>query len=171
MAEDDVSRTSRESEPFSFDIDDEAIADLLDSFVETQAGSLAKRTSRPPDPSDSGALAAQRTLLERRPHQEALPLVGDTPDTMKRRVELLEALGRRAVGSARARLLTSAGELCERLEDYDAAGRHYAQALSADARDVVVLRALRRLAMRNGDWGAAAEALEREAGLELSAAD
>jgi len=171
MAEDDVSRASRESEPFSFDIDDEAIADLLDSFVETQAGSLAKRTSRPPDPSDSGALAAQRTLLERRTRQEALPLVGDTPDTMKRRVELLEALGRRAVGSARARLLTSAGELCERLEDHDAAGRHYAQALSADARDVVVLRALRRLAMRNGDWDAAAEALEKEAGLELSAAD
>jgi len=41
MAEDDVSRASRESEPFSFAIDDEAIADLLDSFGETLAGSLA----------------------------------------------------------------------------------------------------------------------------------
>ncbi|MBT8480764.1 MAG: hypothetical protein HKP36_04195 [Myxococcales bacterium] len=171
MAEDDVSGASRESEPLAFEIDDEAIADLLDSFVEMQGAALAKRTSHPPDPSDPGALAAQRTLLERRPREEALPLVGETPEAMKRRVKLLEALGRRAVGSACARLLTSAGELCERLEAYDAAGRHYAQALSADARDVVVLRALRRLAMRSGDWGAAAEALEKEAGLDLSAAD
>ncbi|MGB3051505.1 MAG: hypothetical protein WBB42_10940 [Polyangiales bacterium] len=171
MAEDDVSRASRESDPPSFDIDDDAIAALLDSFVETQAGSLAKRTSRPPDPSDSGALAAQRTLFEHRPRHEALPLVGDTPGTMKRRIELLEALGRRAVGSARARLLTSAAELCERLGDYDAARRHYTEALSADARDVIVLRALRRLAMRNGDWSAAADALEKESALGLSTAD
>jgi hypothetical protein len=171
MAEDDVSPACRESEPVSFDIDDDAIATLLDSFVETQAGSLAKHASRPPDPSDSGALAAQRTVFEHSPRHEALPLVGDTPDTMKRRIALLEALGKRAVGSARARLLTSAGELCERLGDYDAARRHYGQARSADARDVVVLRALRRLAMRNGDWGAAADALEKEAALELSAAD
>jgi tetratricopeptide (TPR) repeat protein len=171
MAEDDVSRASRESDPPSFDIDDEAIAALLDSFVETQAGNLAEPTSRPPDPSDSGALAAQRTVFEHRLRHEALPLVGDTPDTMKRRIALLEALARRAVGSARARLLTSAGELCERLGEHDAAGGHYSQALSADARDVVVLRALRRLAMRNGDWEAAADALEKEAALELSVAD
>ena len=171
MAEDDVSRASRESEPVSFDIDDDAIAALLDSFVETEAGSLAKHTSRPPDPSDSGALAAQRTVFEHSPRHEALPLVGDTPDAMKRRIALLEALGQRAVGSARARLLTSAGELCERLGDDESAKHHYTQALSADARDVVVLRALRRLAMRQGDWSAAADALEKEAALELSAAD
>ena len=161
MAEDDVSPASRESEPVSFDIDDDAIAALLDSFVETEAGSLAKHASRPPDPSDSGALAAQRTVFEQSPRHEALPLVGDAPDTMKRRIALLEALGQRAVGSARARLLTSAGELCERLGDYDGARRHYGQARSADARDVVVLRALRRLAMRNGDWGAVTDALEK----------
>jgi hypothetical protein len=89
MAEDDVSRASRESDPPSFDIDDEAIAALLDSFVETQAGNLAEPTSRPPDPSDSGALAAQRTVFEHRLRHEALPLVGDTPDTMKRRIALL----------------------------------------------------------------------------------
>jgi len=171
MAEDDVSPTSRESEPVSFDIDDDAIDALLDSFVETEASAPAKRTSRPADPSDSGALAAQRTVFEHRPRHEALPLVGDTPETLKRRIALLEALGRRAVGSARARLLSSAGELCERLGDCDVARQHYTQALSADARDVVVLRALRRLSIRSGDWGAAADALEKEAALELSAAD
>ncbi len=171
MAEDDVSPASRESEPASFDIDDEAIAALLDSFVETEAGSPTKHTSRPPDPSDSGAIAAQRTVFEHKPRHQALPLVGDTPDAMKRRIALLEALGQRTVGSARARLFTSAGELCERLGDDESARRHYGEALSADARDVVVLRALRRLSLRNGDWGAAADALEKEAALELSPAD
>ncbi len=166
-----MSQASRESEPVSFDIDDDAINALLDSFVETEAGAPTKRTSRPPDPSDSGALAAQKTVFEHRPRHDALPLVGDTPETMKRRIALLEALGGRAVGSSRARLLTAAGELCERLGDYDAAMEQYTQALSADARDVVVLRSLRRLAMRKGDWGAAADALEKEAALELSAAD
>ncbi|MBW2376925.1 MAG: hypothetical protein JRF55_13220, partial [Deltaproteobacteria bacterium] len=42
------------------------------------------------------------------------------------------------------------------------------RALAADARDVVVLRALRRHAMLNEDWAAATDALEKEAGLGLS---
>ena len=171
MAEDDMSPASRESNPPSFDIDDDAIAALLDSFVETQTGTVAKRTSRPPDPSDSGALAAQRTVFEHSTRKESLPLVGETSETKKRRIELLEALGERAVGSARARLLTSAAELCEQIGDDEAARRTYGQALSADARDVVVLRALRRLAMRHHDWSAAADALEREAALALSPAE
>ena len=166
-----MSQASRESDRPSFDIDDDAIATLLDSFVENKTGALAKRTSRPPDPSDSGALAAQRTVFQHSFRHEALPLVGDTPATKKRRVELLEALARRAVGSARARLLTSAAELCEQLGDHAAARHNYGLALSADARDVVVLRALRRLAVQQGDWHAVADALEKEAALELSAAE
>ena len=162
-----MSQAPRESDPPSIDFDDDAISSLLDAFVETQTGSIAKRSSRPPDPSDSGALVAQRTVFERTSRPEALPLVGDSPDAKNRRAELLEALAERAVGSASARLLTSAGELREQLGDHEAATRNYGRALSADARDVVVLRALRRLAIQHGDWSAAASALEKEAALEL----
>ena len=171
MAEDDMSRADRESDAPSFDFDEDAIATLLDTFVETQTGPQAKRVSRPPDPSDTGAQAAQRTVFQHTSRDEALPLVGDTPETKKRRIELLEALAERAVGSARARLLTSAAELREQLGDNEAAARDYERAQTADARDVVVLRALRRHAIRREDWTTAADALEREAGLELSVAD
>jgi len=171
MAEDDLSPANRESDPPSFDFDEDAISTLLDTFVETQTGPQAKRVSRPPDPSDTGAQAAQRSVFQHTSRHEALPLVGDTPETKGRRVELLEGLAERAVGSARARLLTSAAELHEQLGNTDAAARNYERALTADARDVVVLRALRRHAMRREDWTAAADALEREAGLDLSVAE
>lgn len=167
MAEDEMARPSRESDPPSIDFDDDAISSLLDAFVETQTASIAKRTSRPPDPSDSGALAAQRTVFQRTTRAETLPLVGDTRVSRERRIELLEALASRAVGSARARLLTSAAELYEQIGNHEAAAQDYEQALAADARDVVVLRALRRLAVREGDWRGAAAALEKEAALDL----
>ena len=168
MSEDDLAQADRESESLSFELDEDAISTLLDTFVETRTGPQAKRVSRPPDPSDSGAQAAQRTVFQHTSRYEALPLVGDTPETTNRRVELLQALAERAVGSARARLLTSAAELHEQLGDNEAATRDYERALAADARDVVVLRALRRHAMRRDDWPAAADALKKEAGLELS---
>ena len=171
MAEDDLSPANRESDAPSFDFDEDAISTLLDTFVETQTGPQAKRVSRPPDPSDSGAQAAQRTVFQHTSRHEALPLVGDTPATKSRRIELLEGLADRAVGSARARLLTSAAELHEQLGHDEAASRSYERALAADARDVVVLRALRRHAMEREDWTAAAEALEKEAGLDLSVAE
>ena len=171
MAEDDLEPASRESDPPSFDFDEDAIATLLDTFVETQTGPQTKHASRPPDPSDSGAQAAQRSVFQHTSRHEALPLVGGTPEAKNRRIELLEALAERAVGSARARLLTSAAELHEQLGVADAANKNYEKALAADARDVVVLRALRRHAMLRQDWTAAAEALEKEAGLELSTAE
>ena len=171
MAEDDLSPANRGSDPPSFDFDEDAISTLLDTFVETQTGPQAKRVSRPPDPSDSGAQAAQRTVFQHTSRQEALPLVGDAPDTKARRAELLEALAESAVGSARARLLTSAAELHEQLGNTEAATGNYERALAADARDVVVLRALRRHAMGREDWTAAADTLERESGLELSVAE
>jgi len=171
MAEDDLSPANRKSDAPSFDFDEDAISTLLDTFVETQTGPQAKRVSRPPDPSDTGAQAAQRSVFQHTSRHEALPLVGDTPETKGRRVELLEGLAERAVGSARARLLTSAAELHEQLGNTDAAARNYERALTADARDVVVLRALRRHALRREDWTAAADALEREAGLDLSVAE
>jgi hypothetical protein len=171
MAEDDLSPANGESDAPSFDFDEDAISTLLDTFVETQTGPQAKRVSRPPDPSDSGAQAAQRTVFQHTSRHEALPLVGDTPKSKRRRIELLEGLAERAVGSARARLLTSAAELHEQLGSDDASARNYEHALTADARDVVVLRALRRHAMRREDWAAAADALEREAGLDLSVAE
>ena len=171
MAEDDLSPANRESDAPSFDFDEDAISTLLDTFVETRTGPQAKRVSRPSDPSDSGAQAAQRTVFQHTSRHEALPLVGDTPATKSRRIELLEGLADRAVGSARARLLTSAAELQEQLGHDEAASRNYERALEADARDVVVLRALRRHAMGREDWTAAAEALEKEAGLGLSVAE
>jgi tetratricopeptide (TPR) repeat protein len=171
MAEDDLSPANRESDPPSFDFDEDAISTLLDTFVETQTGPQAKRISRPPDPSDSGAQAAQRTVFQHTSRHELLPLVGDGPKTKGRRAELLEALAERAVGSARARLLTSAAELHEQLGNTETATRNYERALAADARDVVVLRALRRHAMGREDWTAAADALEKESGLDLSVAE
>jgi hypothetical protein len=171
MAEDDLSQANRESDTAPFDFDEDAIASLLDTFVETQTGSQAKRSRRPSDPSDAGAQAAHRTIFQHTSRHEELPLVGDTPETKVRRIDLLQALAARAVGSARARLLTSAAELHEQLGDDDAAAQDYERALGADARDVVVLRALRRHAMRRQDWKVAADMLEREAGLELSAAE
>lgn len=171
MAEDDLSRAGRESDIPSFDFDEDAISSLLDTFVATQTGPQAKRISRPPDPSDSGAQAAQRTVFQHTSRHEALPLVGDTAEAKGRRVELLEALAERAVGSARARLLTSAAELHEQLGNDEAAIRDYERALSADARDVVVVRALQRQAMQRGDWRTAADTLEKETTLDLSVPD
>ncbi|MBW2377489.1 MAG: hypothetical protein JRF55_16165, partial [Deltaproteobacteria bacterium] len=163
MSEDDLSPANRDSSAPSFDFDEDAISTLLDTFIETQTGPRAKRSSRPSDPSDSGAQAAQRTVFQHTSRHEALPLVGDTPKAKRRRIELIEGLAERAVGSARARLLTSAAELHEQLGSIDAAARNYERALAADARDVVVLRALRRHAMLNEDWAAATDALEKEA--------
>ncbi len=168
---DELSGTDRGSTPPAFDFDDDAIASLLDTFVETQTGPQAKHVSKPPNPDDVGAQAAQRTVFQHTSRHEALPLVGGTAEAKKRRIDLLDALAKRTVGSTRARLLTSAAELCEQLGDLDSATRSYEQALAADARDVVVLRALRRHAMRRADWAAAVETLEREAALDLTAAE
>jgi len=168
MMPDEISGTDPGSMPSSFDFDDDAIASLLDAFVETQTGPQAKRVSKPPHPDDLGAQAAQRTVFQHASRHEALALVGNDRDAKKRRISLLDALAKRAVGSARARLLTSGAELHEQLGDAESATRSYEQALAADARDVVVLRALRRHAMRRGDWRAAAEALEKEAALDLT---
>ncbi len=159
------------SAPPSFDFDDDAISTLLDGFIETQTGPQSKRVSRPPDENDAGARAAQRTVFQHTSRHEALPLVGDTLDVRERRIELLDALAARALGSARARLLTSAAELREQLGDDEGARHAYEQAALADARDVVVLRALRRNAIRREDWRAAVESLEKEAALELETSE
>ncbi len=171
MAEDDLSAIDGESEAPSFDFDEDAIVALLDTFVETQTGPLARRVGRASDPADCGAQAAHRTVFQHRSREEALPLVGDAPETKVRRIELLEALAEHTVGSSRARLLTSAAELHEQLGNPENAVRSYERALQSDARDVIVLRALRRHAMHREDWVAAAAALEKEVGLELSTPD
>lgn len=167
---DELSGTGPESTSPSFDFDEDAIASLLDTFVETQTGPQNKHVSRPPRPDDAGAQAAQRTVFQQPSRHEALPLVGDTDETKSRRVALLRALAAGAVGSTRARLLTSAAELCEQLGDSEGALRSYQEAQAADARDVVVLHALQRHWMRLGSWPAAAEALEKEAALGLGGA-
>ena len=131
---DEASGAHRESTPASFDFDDDAISSLLDDFVETQTGAQEKHNSRPPDPDDTGAQAAQRTVFERAYRDSELPLVGDNLDTKTRRVELLDALAKRAVGSSKARLLTAAGELCEQLGDPDGAVSRYEEAQLEDAR-------------------------------------
>ncbi len=171
MAEDehDVPTGERDSVPTSFDFDEESIATLLDTFLATQTGRQGKRISHPPDPSDSGAQAAQRTVFQHASREEKLPLVGEDQGAKRRRIALLNALAERAAASARARLLTAAAELHEQLGDEDSAIVAYRQALDSDARDVVALRALRRHAMRRGDWDAAARALGKEAALDLSA--
>jgi len=165
---DELSGAGQSSIPPSFDFDDDAIVSLLDTFVATQTGPQGKRvSSRPPDPDDVGARTAQRTVFQDASRHETLPLVGETGETKRRRIELLDALAERSAGSTRARLLTSAAELCEQLGEVEQAVERYERAHESDARDVVVLRALRRHAMRRADWKAATEALEREAALDL----
>ncbi|MDH3202421.1 MAG: hypothetical protein OEM15_16140 [Myxococcales bacterium] len=173
MAEDehDVPTGERDSVAASFDFDEESIATLLDTFVATRTGRQGKRISHPPDPSDAGAQAAQRTVFQHGSRKEALPLVGEDQRAKKRRIALLNALAERAAASARARLLTTAAELHEQLGDEESAIAAYRQALDSDARDVVALRALRHHAMRRGDWNAAARALGKEAALDLSPAE
>ncbi len=171
MPEDELPRPDSESAAPGFELDDEAISTLLDNFVETQTGPGPRRASKPPNPDDAGALAAQRSVFQDISRHEALPLVGDSAETNERRIALLEALAERSVGSTRARLLTSAAELHERLGDAATATANYRQALRADARDVVVLRALRRNAMAREDWPAAVDALEKEAALGLADAE
>jgi predicted Zn-dependent protease len=168
---DEVSGANRGSTPASFDFDDDAISSLLDDFVETQTGPQNKNNSHPPDPDDTGAQAAQRTVFERAHRHSDLPLVGDTADTKGRRVELLDALASRSVGSSKARLLTAAAELCEQLGNPEGAISRYEDAQVADARDVVVVRALRRHAIRRGRWQEVVDALEKEAGLDIAPAE
>ena len=173
MAEDerDMPTNERKSATAAFDFDEESIADLLDTFLATQTGRQDKRVSHPPDPSDSGAQAAQRTVFQHASRKEAPPLVVEDRSAKKRRIALLSALAERAGASSRARLLTTAAELHEQLGDEDSAIAAYGQALESDARDVVALRALRRHAMRRGDWDAVARALSNEAALDLPSAE
>ncbi|KPK17008.1 MAG: hypothetical protein AMJ62_03070 [Myxococcales bacterium SG8_38] len=171
MPEDDLSQASRDSALPAFDFDDDAIATLLDAFVETQTGPQSKHVSRPADPNDAGAQVAQRTVFQRIRRHDALPLVGDSVEARKRRIVLLDTLTEQAVGSARSRLMTSAAELCDQLGDAEGAVFRYGQALAADARDVIVLRALRRHAIRRRDWPAAAAALEKEAALDIATSE
>ena len=168
---DELSGADRGSTPPAFDFDDDAISSLLDNFLETQTGTQEKHISRPPDPDDVGAQAAQRSVFQEASRHETLPLVGDDATAKQRRIALLDALAQRAVGSARARLLSSAAELHEQLGQASEAAERYREAQSADARDVVVLRALRRHAIRVEDWPAAVDALEKESGLPLGDAE
>lgn len=155
----------------AFDFDEDSIGMMLDGFIEQHTGPQDRCVSHPPDPSDAGAKAAQRTVLEHKSRDADLPLVGEGLATKQRRLDLLQALADQATGSARARLLAAKGELHEELGASSEAADAYRQALQADARDVVVLRALRRIAIQEEDWHGAAQLLEREASLELTAAE
>jgi hypothetical protein len=168
---DEIRGADRGSTPPSFDFDDDAISSLLDQFVETQTGSQDKHVSHPPDPADPGAQAAQRTLFGRAPRHSTLPLVGRDLDSKRRRVALLDALADRAAGSSKARILTSAAELSEQIADPEGALERYQSAQAADARDVVVLRAIQRLAMQQGRWRLAVDSLEKESSLDIAIAE
>ena len=86
MPEDELPRTDSESAGAAFELDDEAISTLLDNFVETQTGPSPQRVSRPPNPDDPGALAAQRSVFQDVSRHQSLPLVGDSAETQERRI-------------------------------------------------------------------------------------
>jgi tetratricopeptide (TPR) repeat protein len=137
---------------------------------------LAPPTSEAPPPAneptaDHGAATAQRTVRQRKPRAERFAFVGRDAETQRRRADLLHELAERTNGSARARLLTAAAELHERLGAPDAAREAYLAAHEADREDVLVLRALRRDALRRRDFGEAADLLAAEAALPLGATD
>ncbi len=154
----------------AFDFDDDSIADLLDSFIAKQTGDQSVPASRAPDPNDAGAQAAQRTIFQHGP-RDSIGIPGQSAVAQRRRIALLGSLANGATGSARARLLTTLGELQERRGDLEAALRAYGQAVEADARDVVALRAIRRHALQREDWEAACAALTKEAALGLPRAE
>ncbi|MGB5809869.1 MAG: tetratricopeptide repeat protein, partial [Polyangiales bacterium] len=154
--------------PEAFDFDDDSISSLLDTFVSTHTGPQVKHVSHPADPLDAGAQAAQRTVFQHAPREEALPLVGQDAAAKKRRVELLRALAERSAGSARSCLLTGAAELLEQIGAFGDAIEAYREAVASNPRDVVALRAVRRHAMRREDWEDAANCLRQEASLEIS---
>ncbi|MEM8609516.1 MAG: hypothetical protein AAGF92_20610 [Myxococcota bacterium] len=167
MAEDEVPSVAPPSSG-AFDFDEGSITALLDTFVETHTADRPPQSSHPPDPNDTGAQAAQRTVFQHAPRHESLPLVGNDADAQRRRIVLLSALADRSAGSARARLLAGAAELHDQLGETDAAIAAYRLALESDARDVVSLRGLRHHALRARDWAGAAECLQREASLSLT---
>ena len=178
-------RTSDDDEPelaFDESAEDESAEDESGRNVPAFGGDsglteLAPPTSEAPPPAaseptaDHGAATAQRTVSQRKPRAERFAFVGRDADTQRRRAGLLHELAERTTGSARARLLTAAAELHERLGAPDAAREAYLAAHEADREDVLVLRALRRDALRRRDFGEAAELLAVEAALPLGATD
>ena len=125
----------------------------------------------PADRTDAGALAARRTVRRRKPREEHLPLVGQGAEVLRQRRDLLRELASRAESAGRARCWVAAAELSEQLGDGEAAQREYGEALAADPRDVLALRALRRHALTSGDFAKVAALLETEASLALSLDD
>ena len=168
---DEIAGAGQGSTTSSFDFDEDSISNLLDAFVETQTGPRDKHLSHPPDPDDAGAQAAQRTVFGRVTRHSALPLVGRDEDSKRRRVALLDALAERTAGSAKARILTSAAELSEEIGDRGGALARYQAAQASDARDVVVLHAIRRQAIQQERWRLAVESLEKESALEIGNAE
>lgn len=117
---------------------------------------------------DRGALAARRSVRSRKPRDETFPMVGGGVEALRLRKKLLTDLASQKSGAVKARLLTSAAELCEQLGEADEARALYRQALSEDRTDVVAIRALRRDAMTRASWDDLAELFAEEAQLALS---
>ncbi len=117
---------------------------------------------------DRGAIAARRSVRSRKPRDETFPMVGDGIEALRLRKRLLTTLAAQKTGAVKARILTSAAELCEQLGDADEARALYRQALNEDRTDVVAIRALRRDAMTRAAWDDLAELFAMEAQLTLS---
>ena len=131
------------------------------------AGSDAPGPSGP-----SGAAAtARRTVGHRKLRDEKFAFLGRGPEVLGRRAALLERLAESGPEPGRARSLMAAAEIRESLGEHDAALALVQRAYEANPRDLLVLRALRRAAMRQGDWSAVAERLQEEAALPLSPVD
>ncbi|MBX3251688.1 MAG: hypothetical protein KF901_31210, partial [Myxococcales bacterium] len=137
-----------------------------DDDAPSHRGPVAPATTQ-----DRGAAAASRTVRHRKPRDERFPYVGRDAETARRRAALLLELADRREGVSRARLASAAAELFERVGATEDAQSAYTQALDADPRDVVALRALRRDALHREDYGRAAELLELEVALPLSESD
>ncbi|MCB9622702.1 MAG: hypothetical protein H6723_05110 [Sandaracinus sp.] len=164
-AEDDEPDLSFDADEAAFEDRDSGLSDLA------PPRSDAPPSAAPAPSADHGAATAQRTVRQRKPRAERFAFVGRDADTQRRRGELLHELAQNAEGAARARLLTAAAELHERLGEPDAARDAYRLAREADPTDVVVLRALRHDALRRRDFSEAADLLLVEAELPLGTSD
>ncbi|MEM9187659.1 MAG: hypothetical protein AAGF12_00685 [Myxococcota bacterium] len=155
---------------------DESIDDLLGLDEAAEAVEIAEPAPEPPpverrpDDRDAGAQAAKRSVRYRKPRQESFPLVGRGTAALRARREMLKALSGNARGPSKARLLSAAAELDAQLGEPSSRDL-FAEARREDPEDLIALRELRRSALADRDYSAAAELLEAEAKLPLSVED
>ncbi len=120
---------------------------------------------------DEGAVAAWRTVPLRRRRSTRSPLVGRGAEVDQARAHLLRQLAGSAQGVVRAQLLLSVAELHARLSDAAGARSALEEAYRASPLDPIVVERQLHALLRDGDLDRAAELLEAQSDLPLTATE